>query len=578
MSSFSSFHPHPGIFKKLPPSDAFLVVVFLILITAQISISLTGINERLTVETPIRKGELHEGIVGVPVHSNPLFATSTVEYDVSALLHAGLLRYDSMGTLTEHLAKSWEKTGSQYVFQIRENAFFHDGVPLTAHDVVHTIEMVGLLEENNPYRAVWRDVEVSAPDKETVVVSVPSTNHHFPEGFTMPILPKHIWQKIPPHQWKRHRGSGVYVGAGPYQHDSETTTLEGRLTTMVLSEFPGYVLGRPYLESITLHFFTDAPTLLEMYRQQRIGALHSIAPTEAAALLRHGDDTGTLHSARTNRVFGVFFNTREEHILNDAFLRSILAQTVDRDAIVQDVFHGHADVLSFPIATDLAVQSLETDLAELQQTLEDIGWKFEGSSGQREKDGVALEIVLVLPDIEETRRIADLLAAGWRTIGVRVETRALPPEVLASVVQEQQFDALLHGYEATVPKDLIRLWKPESSGNGALITGFESETLSALLDDLSGETPRELPEEEDIRIPDDKWHEMVYTAIKVEMMKSVPAIFLYSPHFLYILPKGIFGAGTRDTTPGRVHKPSDRFHNVHEWYTQKEKVWNFIQT
>ena len=254
------------MYSKLPLSDALIIIVLLAILSANLLAVIYILNNFLVAEIPIRHSTINEGIVGVPVHKIPLFATSIVEQDIAALTHAGLLQRNMNGTLTPQLAADWKQnSGNQYTLHLRKNVFFHDGTPITTAGILYTIRIIGLLPERNGHRIAWNGVEVSAPDEHTVIVTVPEDNLHFPEGFTVPILPKHIWQKIPEEDWQKYKGSGAYTGAGPYKHQGETLTMDERLTTLTLEEFPGYALGRPYIEKITFHFFATPTELLRAY-------------------------------------------------------------------------------------------------------------------------------------------------------------------------------------------------------------------------------------------------------------------------------------------------------------------------
>ncbi|MEK9176839.1 MAG: hypothetical protein AAB923_00930, partial [Patescibacteria group bacterium] len=46
------------------------------------------------------------------------------------------------------------------------------------------------------------------------------------------------------------------------------------------------------------------------------------------------------------------------------------------------------------------------------------------------------------------------------------------------------------------------------------------------------------------------------------------AVFLYAPHFLYLVPKKVEGIRL-----GLIGEPSDRFANVDEWHLSKERIW-----
>ena len=345
MKPFISFRPHPGIYKKLPPSDAWIVLVLLGILCVQIAFLLTVLNESFLHETTVRRGEIHEGVVGVPIHKNPLYADDAAEKDVAVLLHAGLLVRTINGNLVPQIAQSWKQDRpDRYSFTLRDNASFHDGSLITTADVLHTINMIQQEQKYvSPYHEAWDGVVVEAADDTTLTVTIPEGNLHFPEKFTTPILPKHVWKKIPLERQRNYNGSGVHVGAGPYKYGQETITLDERPTSITLEEFSGYVLGRPFIKKITLHFFVDVADLLHAYTVGTIDSVYGIAGGEAAVLLEQKkEEQSMLHTVNTNRVFGVFFNAEDGRILQDSFLRSILSQGIKRKHIVTQVFSTHA--------------------------------------------------------------------------------------------------------------------------------------------------------------------------------------------------------------------------------------------
>ena len=577
MKSFISFRPHPGMYKKLPPSDTFIVLLLMTILFVQLFFLLASLNDTLLHETIVRRGEINEGVIGVPVYKNPLYANNAAEKDIAMLMHAGLLKRNIAGELVPHLAKTWKQDSpSRYTFTLRKNASFHDGSLITTADVLYTIGMLQAEQKHTTHlHEAWRDVAVEAIDDMTLVFTIPEGNLHFPEQFTTPVLPKHVWKKIPTDKQRSYNGSGVHIGAGPYKYGQETLTLDGRPTNMTLEEFSGYVLGRPFIKKITLHFYVDVSNLLDSYEIGTIDSVYGIAGAEVTTLLKQREEEGQIHTAHTNRVFGIFFNTEDGRLLQDSFLRSVLSHWVRREHIITQVFSTHATPIQHPLPTDADIKEQDITLQELKQTLEDIGWGFESATGYREQGGVPLTISFVIPDIKEAQQIADMLIEGWQRLGIAVTTRVVPEKEIITTIQRKDFDAILYGYEANTVKDLVALWKSGDRENLASITSFGSPILNTLLTDLEQATPPQYLIEQLSRTPDDRWQNIVYDAIKVEMTKNVPAIFLYSPHFLYILPKNIqrVGLQTGQQRTGRITDTSGRFINVHKWYMQQEKVW-----
>src|SRR5690606_19499369 len=56
-----------------------------------------------------------------------------------------------------------------------------------------------------------------------------------------------------------------------------------------------------------------------------------------------------------------------------------------------------------------------------------------------------------------------------------------------------------------------------------------------------------------------------------EVITDVPAVFLYSPDFIYVVPQSI-----QASFPHIVVTPSDRFAEIHNWYIETDTVWNIF--
>ena len=59
--------------------------------------------------------------------------------------------------------------------------------------------------------------------------------------------------------------------------------------------------------------------------------------------------------------------------------------------------------------------------------------------------------------------------------------------------------------------------------------------------------------------------------ISVEIEKDVPAIFLYSPEYLYIVSSKI-----RNISGPSIGNPGERFMNIEEWYIETNKIWSIF--
>ena len=80
-----------------------------------------------------------------PAILNPLLVSDAYSKDALGNIYDFLVSYDAQtGEPKGQLAKSWtiSKDGFIYEFQIRKNALFHDGRPVTAEDVKFTFDRI----------------------------------------------------------------------------------------------------------------------------------------------------------------------------------------------------------------------------------------------------------------------------------------------------------------------------------------------------------------------------------------------------------------------------------------------------
>ena len=88
-----------------------------------------------------------EGVLGRPVSVSPLSARTQADRDLISLVFSGLVRNGPSGTIVPDLAERWsvDPTGAVWTFQLRADARWHDGEPVTADDVAFTDQ--GVLQD-----------------------------------------------------------------------------------------------------------------------------------------------------------------------------------------------------------------------------------------------------------------------------------------------------------------------------------------------------------------------------------------------------------------------------------------------
>ena len=555
--------------KNFSPVEKLISTVFVITLIIGAASLLYKVNAMFLIEIPTPGGELREGIIGSPRFINPLLSLSDADRDLATLIYSGLLKATPEGKLVPDIADRYEisKDGLSYTFYIRENARFHDGVKVTSDDVLFTLQKAQDPALKSPKRASWEGVTVEKIGEREIRFTLRQPYSPFVENATIGILPKHLWKEADAEQFQFSPINIEAVGSGPYKIEKIKRNNLGIPFYIELSSFNDYALGRPYIESIVLRFYQNEKDLLDGLSREEIESVNTITPKTAMSL----ETTGyRIEHAPLPRVFAVFLNQNNATFLAEKAVRRALNLATDKDAIVSSVLYGYGVPIQEPIPPTFlrmlagAATSSEARLAEANALLDKGKWIRNTETGIRErvkgKEIQKLSFSLITSDTEELLQSAKLLKEMWRKIGVEARMQIFGSgDLNQNVIRPRKFEALLFGEIIGRDLDLFAFWHSSQRNDPGLnVAMYTNSKVDKLLEEARSTTDIEK------RIS-------AYTRAIETISDDEAAIFLYSPEFIYVLPKKIKGF-----TLSRTTTPSERFLDVSNWYINTEKVWTFF--
>jgi peptide/nickel transport system substrate-binding protein len=581
------------------PGERLALYILSALLAVSALILLADVNRGVSVDIPTRGGTLTEGEVGTARFINPLLTLSQADTDLAQLVYSGLMRALPDGTYVPDLASSYEISpdGTTYTFHLRHDVRFHDNTPVTAADVLFTVATAQNSDMKSPRRADWEGVVATAPDTGTVVFKLPHAYAPFIENATLGILPKHIWQDVSAEEFPFNPANTHPIGSGPYKIAAVATSDTGSATQYDLVPFDSFALGAPYLKRITFVFFSNSDDMLKAWNARDIDAMAGTSPSDLAALKR--TDTNVVRTALP-RVFGVFFNQNHSPAMQDSAARAALNAAVDTQAIVDSVLNGYGMTLTGPIppgvtgtvtpATPQGLSKTAVSAATSSATLADSarailargGWTFDTKSGTWKKksasskggpssggkvgsaSGGNLELSLTLATADQPELVATAQAVAnyWRAAGVAVSVHIYPlSELNATVIRPRAYDALLFGEVVGRSLDLFAFWHSSQRNDPGLnLSMYANSRADSLLAQARATT-----------VPSER--EKLYGQFAALVVKDQPAVLLYVPEFIYIVPQNLKGIEL-----GAITTPSERFLNTYLWYTDTEHVWSIFST
>jgi peptide/nickel transport system substrate-binding protein len=544
-----------------------VILAFIIIISSYVALN-QYLSKNFKVTIPKNGGSLVEGAIGSPRFINPLLATSETDKDLVSLVYSGLMRIDSNGELVPDLADNVEvsEDGLQYTLHISDNAKFQDGTLVTADDVIFTVNKAKDPELKSPKRSNWEGVLVERIDDKTVRFTLNQAYEPFLQNTTLGILPRHIWEGVTSAEFAFSIYNSNPIGTGPYQIKKITRDSIGIPKTYIFESFDKFILGKPYIDTITFKFAKNEDELIQMYKDGKIESLHGISPEKAKKLQSEGFK---IETTPLPRVFGIFFNQDKANVLTSNPVRSALNVAAPKNEIVQKVLFGFGEVIDSPIPNifkdskqELDNENLSEDerIAAAQRILENAGWKKDEQgiyTLENKKDGKKiLSFSIATSNIKELVDAANSTAEVWKKVGAKVDVKVYDPnDFNQNVIRQRNYDAILFGLVVGKVSDLYAFWHSSQRNDPGLnISGYANIKTDNLLEKI-----RTLINKDEVQ------NEL--TTFETEIKKDSPAVFLYSPNFIYSIPEKIKGAKINHLVTA-----DERFAEVYKWYINTEQI------
>jgi peptide/nickel transport system substrate-binding protein len=550
------------------PLERFVFLLAVLVGVVALFSILGKINQHFLVPVPASGGTLTEGVIGTPRFVNPLLAVTDTDRDLTRLIYRGLMKEDSEGNIVPDLAESFTVSpdGLVYTFTLGE-VNFEDGEPITTEDVSFTVKSAQDTTLKSTRRIEWAGVMAKVVDEKNISFTLKQVYAPFIESTTLGILPKHIWEKIPYESWNySDANTKNAVGSGPYRIKTISQDSSGIPDYYELSALSLKNMKSPLIETIDMFFFASEDELIDAYKTKKVDAVSGLSPANAQILAKQG---AHILASPLPRVFGLFFNQNNTKIFTDPAVRKAIRLAINKDQIVNDVLLGYGEPTNSPIPSATitsknGLNNVDANVLEAKKILEKATWKL-GEDGiykkqisKKETSRLSFEIATNdVPELKEAVAviIENLRAAGIEAVAKVYETGSLNQDI----IRTRKFQSLFFGEVVSNQSDLFAFWHSSQRNDPGLnISGYANpKTDKALETALHTIDASKLDE--------------LYSAFEKEILADTPAVFVYSPAFIYALRPELVGINV-----GRIKSPEDRFNLIDEWYLSTDKVWKIF--
>jgi peptide/nickel transport system substrate-binding protein len=332
---------------------------------------------------------------------DPIAMQDLGAYGVIAQSFEFLATLGEEGAIAPGLAESWtpNKNGSVWTFQLRQGVKWQDGSDFTSADVAATMDRL-VKAGNAGLKGVIEVGSVDTSDPNVAVIELASPNGNFP--YLVSVF--NAQSPITPVDFETGTTlDGSPNGTGPWILDDFNAN-----TGAKFSRNPKWWGGETLLDGQDVQFFDDLGTMVTAMQGGSVDAIVQFQVIGGAGLLNSPDFTTLEVEAATHRQIWMRCDTGQ---FADKRVRQALALTFDREAMVNTLFQGHAEIGNdhviapfYPFFNDSVPQRTKDDEAA-RQLLAAAGFPN------------GLKAVLHAGDLQEIPDLAALIQAGAKAAG-----------------------------------------------------------------------------------------------------------------------------------------------------------------
>ena len=516
-----------------------------------------------------------EGVVGSPTSVTPVTARSRADRTLVGLVFSGLVRPAAAGGYEPDLAESWttDAAGTTWTVKLRPDATWHDGVPVTADDVVYTVEALKSPDSAGGMSGAWAEVTAKALDARTVQFTLATPIAGFLAVLCQPLLPAPLLAEVPLADLAGSDFARLPVGTGPFslvELDGTHAVLEpagslaapgdptpGPSLDSLATPLPAPTAVRPapYIERIEVDFYDTEAAMADALRNGEIDGAAGFTPPESSGLA----GTNGLERLRypTTTLSTALLNLRPDHPeLGDAAVRQALLAAIDRDALVAGTLAGdavRADALVPPASWAFdatAAPPVAYDPSAAGKALTEAGWKKVGGAwtAPKAKAPYALE-VLTVPASASPRlnAVASFVRDAWASLGFKVNLVELPAADLATRLRAGDYTAAVVDISTGLEPDLYPLLaSSQVRASGMNLSGYQDPALDKLIEAARAPGSAEA-------------RSAAWKALLAAINQRMPILPLAWVDEVFI-ERGVSGP-----TPRLIVEPGDRFGDVLAW-------------
>ncbi len=447
--------------------------------------------------------------VAVPTFPNSIDASIAAErnaQNVAWQMFDSLVFQNDDAEIEPALAESWDvsEDGTEYTFYLRQGVEFHNGEPFNAEAVEYSWRRGSRPELEWSDR--WqRAASVEAIDEYTVRVTTDS-----PDALMLGVMAQH-WNMVPP-EYTEEVGDNAFgqapVGTGPFQFVEWV-----REERVVLEANPNYWrAGLPRVDEVVYVPIPESSTRMAAIQTGEVDIVNRLTFEQAESL--QGMPGVEVVTYPVDRAFYIAFNNLTTGVgepTEDVRVRQAMNYAVDREAIVQSLFGGFAELstgllTSGNLGYDHSLDPYPYDPDRARQLLAEAGYPNGFEIGFAAPEGAYTNFV----------QVAEAVQGYLRDVGIETDLAVMESGRYWDLEAEKALPPLFGDSWSERSGEALPRLRGALDGWDASFSAWQEDTITAYMDAI------------EVTIDQDE-RAAIYTELHRYMFENPPFIYLYVP-------------------------------------------------
>jgi peptide/nickel transport system substrate-binding protein len=431
---------------------------------------------------------------------NPFVAGDVPSVRALGFLFPNLYQADKNLNVIPDLADgmpSVSSDGTVWTVKLKTNAKWTDGTPITADDVVMTVNMQNNANLDTDAAFDWSKLsKVEAVDAHTVKFTLTQAFAPFlADNLLTFIAPNEVYGKIDPAKQRTDPVAlNPTVTGGAYKFDKRIPGQE-----IDYSANLNYYAGRPHYDKVIAKVITDATAATNALINADV-AWHPSLGEGGAGALSKAKTSGNVqvHTYQDLGYIDFRMNERKGHLFDNVLTRQALAYTLDKASIVQAATEGAGaplwgDIVPASWAYNAsAIVKYPLDLNKAKSLMQQAGWTIgaDGVATRPNPNGSGTQKFIgkirVRAGKPDRIKAAEIISEQLKQIGMQLTPDPTDFKVFYKPIYAGDFECFIAGFGLVLdPDDYTTASSAElqpEHKEGQNWTGYSNPELDQLID------------------------------------------------------------------------------------------------